>query len=91
MVDGYAKNIESIEIHHVFYFLSAMLDKGVAYSTINNVKCAVATILYILTYPSINRHPLVMKCITGIFNLRPPKANLNNVWDVDIFLGTLKN
>ena len=31
---------------------------------------AVVTILYILTYPSINKHPLVMKDITGIFNSR---------------------
>ena len=50
----------------------------------NCAKCAVATILHIPTYPYINKQLLVLKCITTIFNLRPLKPKLNNVWDVDI-------
>ena len=34
-------------------------------------------------YPSINKLPLVMKYITGIFNWRPPKPKLRNDLDVD--------
>ena len=71
----YAKDTSNIEIHHVLKFLSAMLDKKVAYSTINSAKCLVTTIFHIPTYPSKNRHPLVMKYINGIFNLKPPKPN----------------
>ena len=31
-----------------------------------------------------NKHPLINKYMTGIFNLRPPKPKLSFVWDVDI-------
>lgn len=42
-----------------------------------------ATFLHIPVFPSLNKHPVV-KYITGIFYLRPPKPKLKNVWDVDI-------
>ena len=31
-----------------------------------------------------NKHPLINKYMTCIFNLRPPKPKLSFVWDVDI-------
>ena len=68
-----------IEIHYVLAFLTATFATGVIYSTINSEKCVVATILHIPTYPSINSHPLVKNCTTGISNLRPPKTKLNNI------------
>ena len=61
-----------------------MFEKGHAYSTINSAKCAIATIMYIPPYDSLNKHPLINKYMTGIFNLRPPKPKLSFVWDVDI-------
>ena len=65
-------------------FLSAMFEKGHAYSTINSAKCAIATIIHISPYESLNKHPLINKYLTGIFNLRPPMPKLSFVWDVDI-------
>ena len=55
----YAKDIGSVEVHHVLDFLSAMFDTGVA--TINSAKLVVAITLHILTNPSINEHPLFIK------------------------------
>ena len=80
----YANNIGNVEVTHVLDFLSAMFDKGCAYSTINSAKCAIATIVFIPPYPSVNKHPLVKKYMSGIYNLRPPKPKLSFVWDVDI-------
>ena len=65
-------------------FLSGMFDKGHAYSTINSTKCAIATIVHIPPYNSLNKHPLINKYMTGVFNLRPPKPKLSFVWDVNI-------
>ena len=48
-----------------------MFEKGHAYSTINSAKCAVATIIHIPPYESLNKYPLINKYLTGIFNLRP--------------------
>ena len=62
----YAKDIGNIEIHHVLDYLRDMFDKLVACSTINSVKCVVATIFRIRTNPSQNNYLLVV----GLFNLR---------------------
>ena len=41
-------------------------------------------IMHIPPYNSLNKHPLINKYMTGIFNLGPPKPKLSFVWDVDI-------
>ena len=73
-----------IEVTHVLDFLSAMFEKGHAYSTSNSAKCAIATITHIPPYDSFNKHLLINKYVTSIFNLRPQKPKLSFAWDVDI-------
>lgn len=76
--------LQIIEIHPALKFLSAIFDKEVAYSTINSAKCIVVSIIYIPFFPTINEYPLVMKHMTAIFDLRSPKPELSNAYDVDI-------
>ena len=53
----YAKDIDSIEIHHLFDFSSVMIDKVVEFSTIIGAKYAVATIfLFHAIHLKINIH-----------------------------------
>ena len=59
--------MEKIEVTYVLDFLSAMFDKGHAYSTSKSAKCAMATIVHITSYDSLNKHPLTNKYMTGIF------------------------
>ena len=47
---SFSKNISHIEVSHVLDFLSEMLDKVLAYSTINSAKCAIATIVHTPPY-----------------------------------------
>ena len=81
---SYSKSIGHVEVSHLLDFLGGMFDKGHAYSTINSPKCAIATIIHIPPYNSLNTHPLINKYMTEVFNLRPPKPKLSFVWDVDI-------
>ena len=81
---SYSKNMHRIEVTHILDYLSAMFDKGCVYSTINSAKSAIANIDNIPPYSSINKHPLIKKYMTGIFNLNPPKPKLSSVWDGDI-------
>ena len=81
---SYSKNIGHAEVSHVLDFLSGMFDKGHAYSTINSAKCAIATIVHIPPYNSLNKHPLINRYMTGVFNLRPSKPKLGFAWDVNI-------
>ena len=71
----YSKYIGHIEASHILDFLSRMFDKGHAYSTINSAKCAIVTIVHIPPWNHLNKHPLINKYMTGVFNLRPPKQN----------------
>ena len=80
----YSKTMWKIEITLVLDFISAMFEKGHGYSTINSAKDGVATIMHIPPYDSLNKHPLINKYMTGIFNLRLPKPKLSFLWDVDI-------
>ena len=46
----YSKNMGKTEVTHALDFLSAVFEKGHAYSTINSTKCAIATLfIYHLT------------------------------------------
>ena len=76
-------------------FLSAMFEKGHAYSTINSAKCAITTIIHIPPYESLNKHLLINKYMTGIFNLRPikPKLSLDIMrrWIKDITVNNIVN
>ena len=80
----YSKTMGKIEVTHALDFLSAVFEKGHAYSTINSAKCAIATIIHIPPYESLNKHPLINNYMTGTFNLRPPKPKLSFAWDVNI-------
>ena len=82
---SYSKNIGHIEASHVFNFLSRRFDKRHTNSTIDSAKCAIATIVHILPHNSLNKHPLINKYMTGVFNWRPPKRKLSFVWDVFLF------
>ena len=45
-----------IELTHALDFLSAMFEKGHAYSTINSAKCAKTAVTHIPPYESLNKH-----------------------------------
>ena len=72
------------------YFLIPMFDKGVASSTINSGKWVMTAILRIPTYPSINKYSLLIRYMSGMFNLPPPKPKPRNVSDVDALLRYLR-
>ena len=62
----YSKTMGKIEVSHVLDFLSAMFEKGHAYSTISSAKRAIATIIHIPPYDSLNKCPFINKYMTGI-------------------------
>ena len=55
-----------IEVTHELDLLSAMFEKGHAYSTINSAKGTITNIVHILPYDSLNKHLLTNKYMTCI-------------------------
>ena len=74
---SYYDNIAHIEGSPVLDFLKGMFDKGHAYSTINSAKRPIGTIVHMPPYSSLHNHPLIKNDMTGLFNLRPPKAKVS--------------
>ena len=72
-------------------FWSNLYDKGISYSANVSAKYALATRMTVAPYQSLNDHSLIVKLITGIYNLNPPALKLNFVWDVSIIFQFFEN
>ena len=83
---AYSETMRKIEVTHVLDFLSAMFEKGHAYSTINSVKCAIATTVHIPPCNSLNKHPMINKYMTGIFETTKTQTNPTHTLSTDASL-----
>ena len=72
----------------VIQFLT-LFEKNLSYSSLNTARSALSTIITV-DGMSIGNHPLVVRFLKGVFNLRPPVPRYKGVWDVSIVLRFLK-
>ena len=72
-------------------YLTSLYNQGKGYSCINLARSAVAT-LSLGSKISVGMHPLVKKCVRGVFNRRPVFPFPRNIvmWDADIVFKFLK-
>ena len=73
----------------VIQFLTTLFEKNLSYSSLNTARSALSTIITVDGMP-IGSHPLVVRFLKGVFNLRPPVPRYKEVWDVSIVLRYLK-
>lgn len=73
----------------VIQFLTTLFEKDLSYSSLNTARSALSTIITV-DGMSIGSHPLVVRFLKGVFNLRPPVPRYKEVWDVSIVLRFLK-
>lgn len=62
-----------------------------SYSAINTARSALSTLLVNESGITIGNSPLVKRFFKGIFELKPPLARYDTIWDVNIVLNFLKN
>ena len=74
----------------VLDFLSDMFDNGKSYSTINTARSALSAILPPREAAAIGASPLVVRLMSGIYNLRPAQARYVDIWDVRPVLNLLR-
>ena len=77
------ENLHSLHpsVADVIPFLTALFEKDLSYSSLNTARSALSTIVTV-DGVSIGRHPLVVRFLKGVFNLRPPVSRHKEVWDV---------
>lgn len=73
----------------VIQFFTTLFEKDLSYSSLNTARSALSTIITV-DGMSIGSHPLVVRFLKGVFNLRPPVPRYKEVWDVSIVLRFLK-
>ena len=66
-----------------------MFEKNLSYSSLNTARSALSTVITV-DGMSIGNHPLVVRFLKGVFNLRPPVPRYKEVWDVSTVLRFLK-
>ncbi|CAH3031028.1 unnamed protein product [Pocillopora meandrina] len=76
-------------VTNVIQFLTTLFEKNLSYSSLNTARSALSTIITV-DGMSIGNHPLVVRFLKGVFNLRPPVPRYKEVCDVSIVLRFLK-
>ena len=74
----------------VLNFFTSLFDKGLGYSSLNTARGALSAIGLKIENFMVGSHPLVIRYMRGIFNLRPTRVRYTEVWDVNKVLCYLR-
>ena len=79
-----------VSINDILDFLAELFENGLKYSAINSARSALSAVGLVFDGFTAGAHPLVIRFFKGVYNLRPPVARYNEIWDVGIVLNYLK-
>ena len=80
----------SVSIDSVLDFLAELYDQGLKYSAINSARSALSAVGIIIDGIAVGSHPLVIRFLRGVYNLRMPVSRYCEVWDVNKVLDYLR-
>lgn len=83
-------NSVQTDLNFVLDFLTSLYDSGCGYSAINTARSALSAIGIVKDGFSIGSHPIVIRYMKGIFNLRPSVPKYCETWDVSAVLTYLR-
>ena len=72
-------------------FLAHSFDKGLEYRTINTYRSALSGVLPPIEGFPVGQHPLVVRLLKRILNLRPALPRYQQAWDVNVALDFLRS
>ena len=86
------KNIDVFQagVNNGVEFLVSLYKSGLGYSAINTARSALSSILVLQNGEKFGEHPLVVRCMKGIFELKPSLPKYCEIWDVKVVLDYLK-
>ena len=83
-------NPVSASINDVIEILTTEYNNGLGYNSLNTARSALTSLEILIDNYQAGMHPIVVKFIKGVFNLRPPVPKYCCTWDVDKVLNDLK-
>jgi hypothetical protein len=72
-------------------FLAHSFDEGLEYRTINTYRSALSGVLPPIDGFPVGQHPLVIRLLNGVLNLRPALPRYQRTWSVDVVLIYLRS
>ena len=72
-------------------FLAHSFDEGLEYRTINTYRSALSGVLPPMEGFPVGQHPLVVRLLKGILNLRPAMPRYQQSWDVNVSLDYMRS
>lgn len=63
-------------------FLTDLFEAGLGYSAINTARSALSSVILMSDKSTIGTHPLVVRFLKGVFELRTPMPRHSKIWDV---------
>lgn len=86
------KQISTVQanVTHVLDFLTEQFQAGCAYSAVNTARSALSAIGVVVEGFSAGAHPLVIRFMKGVFNLKPTQPKYCQTWDVALVLTYLR-
>lgn len=87
------KNLDvfNASINSILAFLTHMHKQGLGYSSINTIRSAISLVLPPVDGFQTGSHPLVIRFLKGISNLKPPRRKYNTVWDAGLILDVFRS
>ena len=80
----------SPSVNDVLEFLTYLFDKGLGYSSLNTACAALSSLGVKLENFTAGSHPLIVRFLKGVYNIRPTKARYSEIWDVDKVLNYIR-
>lgn len=77
-------------IADILDFLSQLVEQGLSYSAINTARSALSAIGLVIDGFTVGSHPLIIRFMKGVYNMKPPQARYCETWDVSVVLRYLK-
>ncbi|MES9884369.1 MAG: tyrosine-type recombinase/integrase [Sedimenticola sp.] len=74
----------------IINFLTSEYERGMSYSSLNCARSALSALGIRIEQFMAGTHPLVVRFLRGVFNLRPPVPHNSKIWDVDQVLKYLR-
>ena len=67
-----------------------MFEKGLGYSSINTARSALSALGLKFDSILVGQHPLIIRYLRGVFNLRPCRPKHTCIWDVQLVFNLLR-
>ena len=86
------RDINSISptLDQILEFMTTLFETGLGYSSLNTARGALSALGIKIDGTSVGAHPLVVRYMKGVFNLRPTKPRYSGTWDVSMVLRFLQ-